>query len=382
MNAIYDIIGLPLGYLMSWIYSFVGNYGLSILLFTLVTKIILFPISYHTQKSSARMKLINPKIAKLQKSYSNNPTKLQEETQKLYQKEGVNPNASCMPMIVQTLLLFGVLDVVYKPLTHILHITKSVRETIVNIASEIVTSAGGKPTSLSDLRCELIAIEQINKPGNLSKFNSVSSNIINNITDFSNNFRLFGADLSKTPQLRPDTWNHESVVLFLIPIFAGLTQLLFTIYTQIYQKKNNPDTPTIGCMNIMLYLMPLMSVWWGFTFPAAVGFYWICSSILSFLTTFVLNLYFTDKRIEKVDIKEKEKARRKAEKHPEKKTFMQRMLEQQELLEQQQKGTGQKSENGKVSRSEMNKYNRERINEARKRMAEKYGDEYDEKDDD
>ena len=115
MNKLYDIIGIPFGYLMSWIYSFVGNYAVAIVLFTLVTKIILFPVNYKTQKSAARTRLLNPKIEKLKKSYSNNPTKLQEEQQKLYQQEGINPMASCLPSIVQMLLLFGVLDVVYKP---------------------------------------------------------------------------------------------------------------------------------------------------------------------------------------------------------------------------------------------------------------------------
>ena len=73
MNNLYDIIGVPFGYLMSWIYDFVGNYGVAIILFTIVTKLLLVPVNYHTQKSSARMLLLNPKLEKLRKSYANNP---------------------------------------------------------------------------------------------------------------------------------------------------------------------------------------------------------------------------------------------------------------------------------------------------------------------
>ena len=62
MNNLYDIIGVPFGYLMSWIYDFVGNYGVAIILFTIVTKLLLFPVNYHTQKNSARMLLLNPKL--------------------------------------------------------------------------------------------------------------------------------------------------------------------------------------------------------------------------------------------------------------------------------------------------------------------------------
>ena len=124
MNALYDIIGVPFGYLMRLIYSFCNNYAVAIILFTVVTKILLFPVSYKTQKGAARMQLLNPKLEKLKKSFANNPQRLQEEQQKLYQQEGVNPMGSCLPMFIQMFLLFGVIDVIYKPITHILNISK------------------------------------------------------------------------------------------------------------------------------------------------------------------------------------------------------------------------------------------------------------------
>lgn len=381
MNKLYDIIGVPFGYLMSWIYNLVGNYGLAIIIFTVVTKLLLFPVNYKTQKSSARMRLLNPRLEKLRKSYSNNPTKLQEEQQKLYQQEGINPMASCLPSMIQFLVLFGVLDVVYKPLTHILRLGSSVRENAIEMASKLLTDGGGKAISMTDLRCELRAMEQINAAGNAGKFEGLGSNVLDKISEFSSHFQIFGADLGKTPKFMPDVWTKESTILFLIPIFSGIAQLLYTVYTQIHQKKTNPGMPNMGCMNIMLYTMPLMSVWFAYMVPAGVGFYWIWSSVFSFLITFFLNKYFTDERVEKINEKEKEKARIYAEKHPEKKSFMQKMLEQQQLMEQQQNGGRPVNENGKVSRSEMNKYNRERINEARKRMAEKYGDVYDDNND-
>lgn len=382
MNTLYDIIGIPFGYLMSWIYNLVGNYGIAIILFTIVTKILFFPVNYSTQKSSARMRLLNPKLEKLRKSYASNPTRLQEEQQKLYQQEGVNPMASCLPSFIQMFLIFGVIDVVYKPFTHILHLGKSVRESIVGIASDISVKAGGKTIEMSDLRNELRSMELITNPEHTSKFDSIGSDVMERIQELSEHFKLFGADLGKTPVFMPDNWTKESTVLFLIPILAGLAQLLTTIYTQWYQKKTNPNMQGMGCMNIMLYTMPLMSVWFAYQVPAGVGFYWIWSSVFSFVITLLLNMYFTTERTEKINEKEKEKARRYAEKHPEKKTFMQRMLEQQQALEQQQNGGKPVGENGKISRSEMNKYNRDRINEARRRMAEKYGDEYDDNNED
>ena len=134
MNALYDIIGVPFGYLMKLINYFFDNYAVSIIVFTIVTKLLMLPINYKTQKSAARMQLLTPKLEKLRKSYANNPQRLQQEQQKLYIEEGVNPMGSCLPAFIQMFLLFGVLDVVYKPITHILDFTKDVRRAAVALS--------------------------------------------------------------------------------------------------------------------------------------------------------------------------------------------------------------------------------------------------------
>lgn len=379
MNTLYDIIGIPFGYLMYLIYSLCDNYALAIIIFTIVTKLLLFPVNYHTQKNSARMQLLNPKLEKLRKSYSSNPERLQQEQQKLYQQEGINPMASCMPALVQMLLLFGVIDVIYKPITHILHISKNIRESAFNIAAELAgNSAGG----FKSLRSELTIMEQLDKQ--TDKFSGLAENFADRVADFSSNYTIFGANLGKIPELHPEVWNKESIILFCIPFLAGLAQLVQSIYSQVHQKKTNPEMQGGGCMALMMYLMPVMSVVWAFALPAGIGFYWIWTSLFSFMINLGLNIYFTPERTEKINEKEKQKALAYAEKHPEKKTFMQKMLEQQAELERQQNGGSAKGngKGNKISRSEMNKQNRDKLKEARKRMAEKYGEEYDENDND
>lgn len=374
MNSIYDIVGYPLGYLMSWIYKLVPNYAFAIVIFTLVVRLLMFPINYKTQQNAARMSLLQPKLQKLQKSFSNNPERLQAEQQKLYQEEGLNPMGSCLPGIIQMILLFGVLDVVYKPITHILHISKSVRTAGIEIASKLSEAAGGNPITSSDLRNELRTMEILDK--NPSEFTNLAENFRKVVADFTENFTLFGANLGKTPTLHPEMWSREAVILCIIPFAAALSQLLVSVYTMIHQKKTNP-TPQAGggCMNFMFLAMPLMTVWFAFNVPAGVGFYWICSSVITFLMTYALNLYFTPERVEAYNAVQREKAK----KNPQKKTFMQKLLEQQ-MEAQQQAGYSESGE--KKSRSEVNKENRSAINEARKRMAEKYGDEFDGSDDD
>lgn len=378
MNFIYELIGVPLGYLMSLIYNIVPNYAIAIIIFTLVTKLMLFPMNYKTQKNAARMQLLQPKLQKLQKSFSNNPARLQEEQQKLYQEEGLNPMGSCLPAFIQMFLLFGVIDVVYKPIKHILRISKDVRMAAVEKASELAMQFkdvnGGKAIEANNLRHELLTMEVFDK--HTAEFNNIGESFSALVSEFSENFTIFGANLGKTPTLHPEVWDKEAIILCAIPFLAGISQLLVSFYSMIHQKKTNP-TPQAGggCMNVMMLLMPIMSIWIAFEVPAGIGFYWIWSSLFSFLVTLGLNCYFTHDRVVAMNEKEKEKARIYAEKHPEKKTFMQKMLEQQAALEAQNGGSTVNS-GEKKSRSEQNKANRDAINDARRRMAEKYGDLY------
>lgn len=370
MNALYDIVGVPFGYLMRLIYSLCNNYAVAIILFTVITKILLFPVNYKTQKGAARMQLLNPKMEKLRKSFANNPQRLQEEQQKLYQQEGVNPMGSCLPMFIQMFLLFGVIDVIYKPITHILNISK-------NVITEACKIAGA---DTKNLRCELITMEHVRN--NADSYSSLSEKFLSKVSEFNDKFTIFGANLGKTPTLHPDSWTKEAIILCAIPFLAGLSQLLVSVYSQIHQKKTNPAAqPGGGCMAVMMYGMPLLSIWFAFQVPAGVGFYWIWSSIFSFLITFALNCYFTPERTKVINEKEKEKARIYAEKHPNKKSFMQKMMEQQAALEQQNSGSSSSGKSNGLSRSEQNKQNRDKLKEARKRMAEKYGDSYDDNDD-
>ena len=356
---------------MMLIYHFVDNYAVAIIIFTVVTKVILLPVNYKTQKNAARMQLLNPKLEKLRKSYSNNPQRLQEEQQKLYIQEGINPMGSCLPAFIQMFLLFGVLDVVYKPITHILRFSKDIRREAASIAG----------TKLSNLRCELHIMSDLSDEP--SKYSHLSDGFLDKVRDFNTNYTVFGANLGKVPSVHVDWHSSESIILFCIPILAGLAQLLSSVYSQIHQKKANPNMQGGGCLTFMMYFFPLLSVWFAFSVPAGVGFYWIWSALFSFIITFCLNQYFTPERTEAINEKEKEKARIYAEKHPEKKTFMQKMLEQQELANQQNAAkNGKKSGGSKATRSEIKKYDRDKIKEARRRMAEKYGDVYDDTDND
>lgn len=380
MMQLYHILGEPFGYLMRFIYNLVQNYGVAIVLFTLVTRIILFPVGYKQMKNSARMSLINEKLAKIRKAYSGNQQKIQEEQMKLYQEEHVNPMGSCLPMFLQFIILFGVLDVVYRPLHHILRINNSV---ITSAAKVLVKAKFPSFKSAGQLRDELFILSAAGNSDYKEKFLPLLQDIdgldITKLQHFYNNFQLFGIHLGKQPTIHPDVWNAEAVGLFLIPIFAGVFQLLLTIIGQVNMRKNNPEAQNqqMRGMNVMMYIMPVFSVWFAFAVPAGVGFYWICSSVFSLFQTIGLNAYFTPERSKKIALKEKEKAEKKAASG--KVSMYQKLMDAQS---QQQAGLSkhmsevEKQTNG-MSRKEKERFNNEKVAKARMKMAEKYGDELD-----
>lgn len=364
------IFGYPLGWLMYLIYKIFGNYGVSLIVFTIIAKLLLFPLAVKNHKNSAKQKMLMPKLEKIQKSYAGNPQRMQEEQMKLYQEEGYNPMASCLPMLIQFPVLFGILDVVYRPLTHILRLGSDT----ISKAQEILQSyldAGGITEKAMSGRPELVIMKYAKE--NPSIFDSLDG-FADKVNSFENT--LFGIlDFGRTPTLSPDVWDASAIALVIIPVLSGVFQLILTIYQQRKQNVSTKGMQGAGMMNVMLYGMPLFSVWIAFSFPAGIGFYWAISSFFSLIQTIALYAYYTPERTQAAIEKDKQKQKQKGG------GFMQRMLEQQQAAAGQSAAGSRviidtDGKEKKLSRSEQNDYNLKAIKAARKRMAEKYGDEY------
>lgn len=366
MNILYDILGVPFGYVMRFIYGLVQNYGIAIILFTIFSKVLLFPINYKTQKSSAKMQRLNPKLKALRKKYEKEPQKLQEAQMALYQEEGVNPGASCLPMFLQFFLLFGILAVVYKPLTHVLGYSSDIIDNAVKLVTDQFPDISSRFKG-GDLREELYIMEAFKQDSSL--FNVAGFNN-GDVSNFLSHFKFLGIDLGKTPNIK----DFSNIGLWSIPFISGILQLVMTVYSQIVNKKRNPDQPNMGCMNVMLYGMPIFSIWFAFNVPAGVGFYWACSSLVSLLIQIGLNRYFTPERIEKIC--EADNAKNRTKYANGKKSFSQRMMEAQNNAASANGSSSRNADTDKMSKKEKSEYESQRIKDARKRMAEKYGDDY------
>lgn len=392
-----EIIGIPLGYIMWLMYQITHNYAWAIILFTLITKIILFPLSVKQQKSSAAMAAFQPKLEKLKKQYANNQQKLQEEQMKLYSEEGINPMASCLPLFIQFPILYGIFDVVYRPLTHILHAGEGAIKAATEITRNIFTADGGAVPAYFEHRPEIYIVKEVQKdPSAFSSMAEQFPDFADKVVNFNN--KLFGiVDLGDIPTLHPEAWNAAAIILLMIPIMSGVIQLAMTIYMQIRNKKMNPDAPNMGGMNIMLYVMPLFSIWIAFRYPAGIGFYWTMSSLFSFVQSIVLYHVYTPEYV--AALVEKDKKKRKKKNRPNMMERYQKIMEEQMASQNGQSGgSGTKSgavtakvsddddESGsseiKISRAKQKEYEKMIIREARRRQAEKYGEEFIDDDED
>lgn len=353
------ILGAPLGYIMYWIFQVINNYGWSLIIFILLTRIALFPLSVKQQKSTAKMASFQPKMKALEQKYGKNKEKYQEELMKLYEQEGFSPTAGCLPTIIQFLLLFGIIDVIYHPLKHLFHISKDV----INQAVEI---AGLKATSGS----ELSLFGKIKENPDLFR-NLFDKDLLDKLQNF--DMRFLGINLGEIPEFGW-TW------LVLIPILSGLTAFLSS-WISMRQQANN-GTQVQGTMKWMLYLMPLMSVWFAFNLPSGVGIYWIVSNLIAMAQSYILAKIYTPEKLANDNSKAVQRKREKMRKRRENLEAYNKRLEAQgkkpigsSLLKENEK-TEKDEQEKELSSMKEKELAKIRLAEARRRAAEKYGDEY------
>ena len=194
MNFFYILSG-PLGYVMEWIYKLLPNYGWDIILFTLLINLVKIPLQLSQQKSMAKMSAFQPMIMDIQTKYKDKPEKQQEELMKLQQDYGYKPTAGCLPMLLNFLVMFGVIGVVYNPLERIFHISAAA----LTAAGEALTASGVAFTAITR---DTTIIAQV-LAGNSGLLQCFTEAQIATITEFSQHMSFLGIDLTRVPADRP-----------------------------------------------------------------------------------------------------------------------------------------------------------------------------------
>jgi len=345
-------VGWVLGLIMFYINKIVNNYGLTLLVFSILVKVLMIPLGIQQQKGlicSARMQ---PKMKALQKAYGNNKQKYSEELQKLYNEEGFSPMSSCLPMLIQFPILFGMLDVIYSPIKHIVRLPAEVIEQSIAIATNVLGESGMNAYSKE------ISVLSAVKTNPQPFIDGIGAEATAAITNF--DFTFFGLSLGEQPTLTPDGKPFGVyLVLLLIPILSGITSFMMSYITK--QSSAGGDQMA-GMNNSMMIMMPLMSIWISFIVPAGVGIYWLISNVLSAIQSVILNKIMNPaEAVAKAKAEAEEAAARERAERIEKKKKA-----------REEKGIQSADEAG-LSQKEIA---RRKLAAARQRDAERYGDEF------
>ena len=285
------IICIPFAWLVRLFYTLTGSYGLAIILFTLVVKLIMLPFQVKSKKSMMRMNRMNGKIQEIQKKYANNQAKMGEEMQKLYAEEGVSPMSGCLWSFLPLPILLALYSIMRQPITHLMMISKDTAAGLVEKAA----AAGVDITNIATIKdgvTQFTAYGQINL---VKAITSQAPEVVEGLDKWIHlDFGFIGLDLAANPSSIFGNFHFDwpTIGLILIPILAGGFQLLMSIYTM----KSQPQQGANGAsMKGMMYMMPLMSVYIAFIMPAALGIYWIAQSVFSLIQEVIMTKFFNKK---------------------------------------------------------------------------------------
>ena len=292
------IICIPFAWLVRLLYNLTGSYGMAIILFTVVLKLILLPFQLKSKKSMMRMNRMNGKIQEIQKKYANNQVKMQEEMQKLYQEEGVSPMSGCLWSFLPLPILLALYSIMRQPITHLMMLSNDVVQELVAKITAMGVDMSGIVMMKNGAAVVKDGVTQLQPYGQINLVKAVTEHYpeaaagIDGWIDL--DFNFIGLDLAATPSsvLKTVSFQWAIIGLILIPILAGLFQLLMSIYTM---KSQSQDGAAAGSMKGMMYMMPLMSVYIGSIMPAALGIYWIAQRVFSLIQEVIMTKFFNKK---------------------------------------------------------------------------------------
>lgn len=303
------------GYLLNIIYELIKNYGLAIILFSILLKLILLPLTIKQQKSMKKSQKVQGKVKEIQDKYKNNPEKMNQEIMDLYKRENLSPFSGCLSSIIQIILLFGMFYLVRSPLTYM---KKMDKDTITKFKDQIVLEQG--ENSVSATYPEISIIKYINnKIDNKEETvgqeetnqNSESEEQVEKLDikeDLYINMNFLGLDLSSIPRE-----NYGDLKVFIIPILYIISSLASIKLTQAQTEKmmqkdnkkeeNKEEEPdmTAQMNKSMVWMMPILAVSVSLVAPLGLALYWLVNNILMIGERIVIDKFVMSKEEEEND---------------------------------------------------------------------------------
>jgi len=300
-----DLVTVPFGWLLGVLYNVTSNYGVAMILFALIVQLVLTPINAKSKKSMMKMSRMQPRIQEIQRKYAHDQQKQNEAMQKLQQEEGMSMGmGGCLWSFVPLLILFPLFTVIREPITYILgesvEVTTEIIRVVREVAPDLFTSsrAGGyydqviAASAISQYASEI----QAAIPG-------ISPDTLKGI-----NFDFFGINLGAIPQFNifaaTWVWDWAHIGAFLIPIISAASQVAQMWITQksndsvitnekgVQDKEMAANSQAAQSNKMMMWMMPLMSLWIGFTVSAGLSVYWFIGGVFRMITDPIMTKHY------------------------------------------------------------------------------------------
>ena len=335
-----EIITWPFAKLMVWLYNLTGSYGWAVILFALVVNLILAPFMAKSKKSMMRSTRLQPRIQELQRRHEGNPQKLNEEMQKLYREEGVNPMSGCLWSLIPFPILIALYSVIRQPLTRMMFVSSEFVTTLQEFFVEkgLYTAASGRASAYAEIELTKILHDNwdLVQTGLADK---LDPNLLN--VDFS----FIGLNLGDQPKwnfFMEGNWTWAAIGLFLIPfVSAALSWASMQISTKLNPTTAPGNDQAQATMKSMNMIMPLTSIWICFVMPAAMGIYWIANSVFGIARDYLLTKHYR----KQLDIEDAERAALRSEREKE--------LEEKRLETERLKAEGKTEVNVNTSKKKL-----------------------------
>ena len=294
------------GYLLDWLYSFFNNYGVAIIIFSVILRVILIPITIKQQKSMKKNAELQAEMSEIQKKYKNNPEKLNQETIELYKREKMSPFSGCLSSILQIVIILAVFWLVSQPLTYMKRLDASFIEKYANEMKESGYNQNNSYTQIAVLDYAQTKYQEIEDT--LQNENVENREELEAQRDEYNQLRLnmefLGLDLSKVPTQSLNDWR-----VYIIPVLYVITSIISIKITTVTQSKKKDEnkkediiidpegkkeeeidpTAQMEQMNkSMMYMVPFMSVMIAIIAPLGLALYWLVSNILMIIERLVI----------------------------------------------------------------------------------------------
>ena len=279
------------GYALNIIYSLIKNYGIAIILFSILLKLLLLPLSIKQQKTVKKTEKIQKELKVIQERYKNSPEKLNQEMMALYKREDMSPFSGCLSSIVQIIILLAMFSLVRNPLTYMLHIDNNKIQSV----EQFIKKEDGE-TSLNQAYPEISVIKYIDNNRKTieikdDKDETKSEKI--NLEEMYINMKFLGLDLSDIPQQ-----NYNNIEVFIIPILYVISSLISIKMTTNMQKKDkskddtkeeNEEDMVMQMNKSMSLTMPFLAVMVSLLAPLGLALYWLTNNILMIFERLILN---------------------------------------------------------------------------------------------